>query len=753
MPKYAKTRKKARSASKRAGRNAHGGFSVLAIAFAVILVPLGLLAYDVSSARLQFNQLQAATDAAALAAACWLSNPDHTDLPTAKQIALNYFQKNSLISGSLSGATQNDNAGTDTLTTAGASELGLVKNSDGTITVKTAFGLVPSALKFLGVYTLHANATAGPALGALTGDVIMVLDYSDSMGGGTNNANNRKFARTHTKDRYTTTTTVVTATTDANGSATDSAGVPYAAIGNTPNGTVTSVANPVGSNTDLTAGPTSPTSKAGYPKTGNDIDSATGASVAVTTTQTESKRTILTKNGYTDYTLTTAGGIASYFFQGHGSLTNNLIPNPDLIAYTPPPSDGNGNPTTPFTHPVTRASGLPPAGSPELSIDSSLVVPNVDPGATPTLNNPAINSPITPNTTPLMFNAMNAFYSIYRPQPYTDPATGTTYPAGPLDATGNLVTPDRVLLALLIEAKRGNLDSVTNYEGGDDAANHYGYAYQSVLQYIPGFKYVPAGMHDLQGQPTVLVTPTGPQPGFRAEYQRMALTICQPRHSVVESAHAFINYYSNPASTGYNSDIHWALVGYGQHAYGDKALASKTPPTFDPTSETSMHEWYYPYIPLNSSANNTREVLKAIDVGTLSGGTNTPDALTQAYNELTGPNHRANKSKTVILLTDGVPTVGGSYHVAQKLLAPAGINLVIVGYYECSYPCYGGVNFVKQLHKKCPGPPPIAIGDCHEIIHRSVDGYIQQQYIDEDIQKLPSQLQQLAGSPGSVSLR
>lgn len=158
-----------------AKRNQHGSLIGLGLLLAFILTVLGALAFDMTSAREQYNQLQSATDAAALAAASWLSDPTNATSATAtdqaKSIALSYFQKNSLLSAALSAATGSSDVFADN-PAAGNSTLSLVINSqDHSVTVRTSFGLRPTILGGIGTFPLHAVSTAGPGSHPLTGDV------------------------------------------------------------------------------------------------------------------------------------------------------------------------------------------------------------------------------------------------------------------------------------------------------------------------------------------------------------------------------------------------------------------------------------------------------------------------------------------------------------------------------------------------------------------------------------------------------
>lgn len=52
-------------------RSERGSIIGIGIGLLIILIPVGILVYDLTLIRQQYNQLKAATDAAALAAALW----------------------------------------------------------------------------------------------------------------------------------------------------------------------------------------------------------------------------------------------------------------------------------------------------------------------------------------------------------------------------------------------------------------------------------------------------------------------------------------------------------------------------------------------------------------------------------------------------------------------------------------------------------------------------------------------------------
>lgn len=169
---------------KKRTRKASGSFTVTAFVAAIlILLPLGLYAFEVARLNLAAFQLRVATDAAALAAASYMQNvkfDDSKEREKAKQAALEYVKRNvvtgvSLLSASLSNSVQEDNP------ESGKSTFDLIFNKDMSVTAVAAFGLQPAFAKFLGLESVpvRVNSTAGPA--GLIGDICIIVDLSGSM--------------------------------------------------------------------------------------------------------------------------------------------------------------------------------------------------------------------------------------------------------------------------------------------------------------------------------------------------------------------------------------------------------------------------------------------------------------------------------------------------------------------------------------------------------------------------------------------
>jgi Flp pilus assembly protein TadG len=512
-------------------RNARGNMLILAPAGAIIVILLGALSFDIISIRDQFNQLQAATDAAALAAATYLSDPDNSDTATVKQVGLTYFQMNQLTSGSLSSAILSSSALTDTPST-GASTLNVIVNLEKkTVTAQSAFGFCPFLLKFLGTYPLHATSTAGPGK-SKTGDVCIVLDLSSSMRAFTFRKQTAKFSRKFHKNS---------------------------------NFLEEKITGPPGGQVPfLSIDPT--------------------------------------------------------YTQPFGPT----IPNPGNVPYSPP--------------------GGPPIQVP----------PEV--GSAPF---PAIDQ-----HTPLMKAALDSFANRL-----SNPPPGSSPPVNPFSAPPNQpVKIDDVKAALLVEAKAGNLENATKF-----VSSH---ANQSVLKFIPGFQ---------------------PQPGFRAEYQRIALAVTNPRSACVQAVHFFMDSQKG-------QDIHWSLVSFGARAGtpGSKGTV------FDPSN---IGQFRFPLIELDRNKDNLQEVLEAIDRGTFSLGTDTPAGIKEGINQLTGSGHRPGRSQTMILLTDGVPTKGGTGKMAAAAGAK-GIKIITIGFFLNPTIFRTGVRVCKNIALKAGnGSKAFLVGD------------------------------------------
>lgn len=165
-------------------RKQNGSFIVTTVAAAIMIVlPLGLYAFEVARANLASCQLRVATDSAALAAASYLQNVnfDSTAEQTkAKEKALRFIQRNLVAGSSLKDARISSNVQQDS-PGAGASTVDFIFNKDNTVTAVAAFGLEPAFGAFLGIKSVpvRVNSTAGA--GGLEGDICIIVDVSGSM--------------------------------------------------------------------------------------------------------------------------------------------------------------------------------------------------------------------------------------------------------------------------------------------------------------------------------------------------------------------------------------------------------------------------------------------------------------------------------------------------------------------------------------------------------------------------------------------
>lgn len=627
----------------RASRGERGGFTGLAAALLGILLPLGLLAFDLFSAREQFNQLQAATDASALSAAAYLADPENTDQPTATQIALNYFQKNQVYQSSLAVATLNPAAST-AVPNAGGSFFNLLFNAkDNTVTAQSAFGFRPPLLKFFGPFALHANSTAGPGTGKLRGDVCLVIDLSYSMSYASGKKRSVRYIRRyHDAESKTTTSTSSTGT----------------------------VSGPV--STENTDGSTTTVSTTANTTTVPGPADADGNPTSTTTTTYTTTTTVSTPE-YVSYgePLTPPGGNKPFIAKSLLGETNRTIPAPGLVAFSPDPPVSGYTPVLPPDPPVLAdGTTLETTSAPKLSVDAG--------------------------NTPRIFAALNAFAQYYQGavKPPYNPSTQARY------------TVQDVLTALLAESKLGNLEDAATYASKKANA--------SAIRLIPGF------------QPAI---------GFQAEYQRLALTLCEARQTAVEALHYFVD------NTRDQKNIHWSLVGYGKFAA-----------PHDPGSTLDLSNvgaYQFPFVPLSADSSDDRaqQVLDAVDMGTLSYGTNTPAALAEGIRQVTGPGHTQGWPKTIILLTDGIPTVGGSGK--QALLAgQLGIKLLTVGFFQGGYACPAGPKFIVKLKAKGG-----YLADSYKVGNCKTPLPVPDDIAAADRKVLQNVLMKLSGGAGGISLR
>jgi hypothetical protein len=640
-------------------RTARGHLSLVAlmiIGFA--LIPLGLFGYEATMAREQFNQLQAATDAAALAAATFLNGPQNIDLDsTTQNIGLHYFQLNRVSLSSLSTAAQVDDALKES-PEAGKSAFTLTIDKDAkTVTAKSAFGLKPSILSFLGVFPLHAISVAGPGRSTL-GDVCLVFDLSGSMFYGTQRNRAVYYQRHYIRPRLaleTVTDSVTVKDFKADGTPIDSLSSPVV----TPSVTSTPVV---------------------------DKDYALPFNSDETLASQTSDGPIVKKNdGSGDYSITET---TTHIIRHHTAAYL-------YYTYTPCSNYDDSNPGTWFQN--SNTGEMPNWGfyiAPEFKDANIHVIPEpsevtVDYSGGTDTSDGALEC--IDGNTPLMLAAMKAVDNL------------SSMPINPF--TMRQFTKDElktaVQLSLLIEGKSRNLEDAASY------ANKY-HANRSALKFI---NFVPSG-------------------GYLAEYQRIALTVPEPLHHEARMVHKFIDWADQQGW-----DVHWSLVGFGGYAPHDPAVPTVDGPSVDLTPFTAksvfqsgdaaptyaeVADYAFPEVSLSTSNSNAQLVKDAVDVATVSSGTSTGHALQEARAQLKA-GHRPGRTKTIILLTDGVPTDTGSGAQAQ-LMAKEGIRLIIVGYFEIEGVCepHGNLDsgpvWVQVMKKKAGSQArAFAFGGCNKV--------------------------------------
>jgi len=690
----------------RRARNERGSIIFVGVGFLIVVLALGALAYDITLVRQQYNQLKAATDAAALATASWLTNSDNTDTGTdvqisadAIQIALPYFTSNGLAAGpKYKGDLHNTTVSTtditnDKLTKLGQSKIYLkVDTVNRTATVESEFCVQPSILSALGLYTLHARSVGGPGTGPI-GDVCFVVDLSATM-------------------------TLATPATNV---------VEYVFPPGSP-GFPPGVFREIG---ELTL--------KGDP---NVLQRLKVPGHLVLNTAP------LTKNGY-DVSPFRANGLppggpsttklfgtpttAAIWFGGRSS---NHIVNANNIAFTPSDPTYYNKPT-PATLPP-----IPNTNAPLLAITKEST-----PFLFETLDDFASKNPNTPVPNDIEYPKWPTFPAInpHRDIFYKD-ATGRVVKAGDLDldttsnpvtftttsatpgtagttttktptATGFVTTTTTIanvgtgstitttsttttfavgykkplkffqyttftvpemMTYVLAAAKIGLLEDKKIFDLFIDEIRTKDPATAIALKdYLPNLKF---------------------HPGYRREYQKLAMTQCQAIETQVAVMHDVIENVGA-------SNARWSLVGFGSFAPETGASPAHVPSNssdfpydWKPLNKKGQtrepDQFQFPLVPLKKDSSNAAQVLALIDQATASYGTATASALREGIQQLNGPEHRPGESRTLILMTDGIPTQGGSFAQIKKL---KGIKLVGVGLFEGNYACPAGPRFLKKL--------------------------------------------------------
>ena len=151
------------------------------------------------------------------------------------------------------------------------------------------------------------------------------------------------------------------------------------------------------------------------------------------------------------------------------------------------------------------------------------------------------------------------------------------------------------------------------------------------------------------------------QPGYQAVYQLIAYSKLQPK-ATIESA--LLNFMTKVSQT---SDCHYGFVAFNNRA-GTNQFDGYTAPTvswaYPVAGNTTVA---LPHIALAPNNNNyatiqtlltppTSIIIPTTGLMVPNGGTNLADGLTQAYNDLTGPNSRTGAMKAIVVITDSVPT-------------------------------------------------------------------------------------------------
>lgn len=213
---------------------------------------------------------------------------------------------------------------------------------------------------------------------------------------------------------------------------------------------------------------------------------------------------------------------------------------------------------------------------------------------------------------------------------------------------------DDVKLAAMIEAKRGNLED-------------------------PGiFESSKTNTGILNGVIT-------PEPGWRRDYQRLAMPHVKPLADEKIALSEFVS------GLGTSAGAHLSLVTFGgRNSTGADAK--------DDFSTFANHK--YPHVNLSKDDNKKELVMESLDPSLSFNGTDTKGGMEEAINILEGPEHRPEVQKTIILLTDGMPTTGSPKNAA-KLAGEKGIRLFAIGFFHTSYSRTNGPKTLKAMVAAC----------------------------------------------------
>lgn len=215
-------------------------------------------------------------------------------------------------------------------------------------------------------------------------------------------------------------------------------------------------------------------------------------------------------------------------------------------------------------------------------------------------------------------------------------------------------SPPDVKLAALIEAKRGNLETQAAFESS----------------------------HADKG---VLKNYLTPSTGYKAGFQQVAMQSVQPLYNAKVALRDFV------AQLAGSEDAHLALITFGgRESTGDDAK--------DDYSTFSGHK--YPHVNLNKTESRKQLVVDSIGPSLTFEGTDTKGAMRGAIDMLEGPQHRPEVDKTIILLTDGVPTTGSPKGFAKEA-GEKGMRLFAIGFFTTPYAKQGGPKSLKAMVAAC----------------------------------------------------
>ena len=211
--------------------------------------------------------------------------------------------------------------------------------------------------------------------------------------------------------------------------------------------------------------------------------------------------------------------------------------------------------------------------------------------------------------------------------------------------------PAHIKMAAMHEAKAGNLDS-------------------------------PAAFKNAGLDKTELANYIKPGDGYSEDYQRLALSVAQPLASEKDAINNFV------AQLQAGKDVHVGLITYA-------SAVSGTGDHKDKFSTKSGHK--LPSVELSKGNSRFEDVVDSIAPTPTFNNTNTGGAVEAAIEMLTGGKHREGASKTIVLLTDGMPNVGPSPYTAAKKAGEKGIRLYTVGFFHTANAQQSGPNVLNAM--------------------------------------------------------